>query len=194
MKCQILLSALAIAVVFAVSSTAEAGMFGRLSHIRSCTPCGEIQVCEPCHEVVAKPCEPVCEPICEPCQPCGDCAHVRPFRPISRFVSAIRERIALRRHNWHDCNPCAEVACEPCGEIAVVASPCNEVVCDPCEPSCDDLCARPGFFARLKSRLAALRPIHHGGCEPCQPACEPCQPVCEPCQPATPCIPCVPHK
>lgn len=188
MKSRILLSALAIAVVFAVSSTVEAGMFGRISHIRSCTPCGEVQICEPCHEVVATP----CEPICEPCQPCGDCTHAKPFRPISRFVTAIRERIALRRHHLHDCNPCGEVACEPCGEVAVVAQPCQEVVCEPCEPSCDDLCAKPRFFARLKSRLAALRPIHHG-CEPCQPVCE-VAPPCEPCQPVTPCIPCVPQK
>ncbi|MDR2171424.1 MAG: hypothetical protein LBP59_14875 [Planctomycetaceae bacterium] len=182
MKIRIVLSALTIAALFAISSTAEAGMFGRLSHFRSCAPCGEVQVCEPC-EVVAAPCETVCEP----CVPCGDCHSVRPFRPISRFVAAIRERIALHHH---DCNPCDEIACEPCGEVAV-AAPC-EVVCQPCEPTCEDACIRPGFFARLKSRLAALRPIHHG-CEPCQPVCE-IQPACEPCQPVTPCIPCVPSK
>ncbi|MDR1290553.1 MAG: hypothetical protein LBK06_05070 [Planctomycetaceae bacterium] len=179
MKSRIFLSALAIAVVFAVSSTAEAGMFGRLSHFRSCAPCAEVQVCEPC-EVVAAPCEPICEPICEPCQPCG----VRQFRPISRFVAAVRSRIALRHHPLNDCNPCGEVVCEPCEVI----QPCHEVVCDPCQP-CDDICARPGFFARLRSRLASLRPVHYG-CEPCQPVCE-VAPACEPCQPITsPCLPC----
>jgi hypothetical protein len=100
-------------------------------------------------------------------------------------VAAVRERIALRHHPLHDCSPCGEIACEPCVEI--VAQPCQEVACEPCQP-CDDICARPGFFSRLRSRLAALRPIRHYGCEPCQPICE-VEPACEPCQPI-PCVPC----
>ncbi|MDR2346996.1 MAG: hypothetical protein LBE18_13125 [Planctomycetaceae bacterium] len=186
MKSKIVLSVLTLAIVFAVSCTVEAGMFGRLSHFRSCAPCGEAQVCEPCNTAVALP----CEPICEPCQPCGDCRPIRPFRPISRFVNAIRERIVLHRHQLHDCDPCGEVVCEPCEVVAV----------EPCEPLCDDSCVRPGFFSRLRSRLAKLRPACYDcnpcepACEPCQPVCEPCQPICEPCPPATPCIPCVPQK
>ncbi|MDR0392082.1 MAG: hypothetical protein LBH59_09255 [Planctomycetaceae bacterium] len=217
MKCRIVLSVLAVAVVLAVSSTVEAGMFGRLSHFRSCAPCGEVQACEPCREVVCQPCEPICEPcqpcqpcepICEPCQPFGARHSVRPFRPISRFVSAMRERIVLRQHRFNDCAPCGEVVCSPC-EVAAcepVCEPCREVVCQPCEvvcqpcevacqpcePSCELPCVRPGFFARLKSRLATLRPAAYHNCNPCQPVCE-VEPVCEPCQPIAPCIPCVPR-
>jgi hypothetical protein len=97
----------------------------------------------------------------------------------------------LRRHQLHDCTPCGEIVCEPCREV-VVAEPCREVVCQPCEPLCEDTCVRPGFFARLRGKLAALRATHNS-CDPCQPVCE-VEPACEPCQPVTPCIPCVPQK
>ncbi|MDR0392017.1 MAG: hypothetical protein LBH59_08930 [Planctomycetaceae bacterium] len=193
MKCRIILSVLAVAVVLVVSSTVEAGMFGRLSHFRSCAPCGEVQACEPCREVVCQPCQPICEPVCDPCEPCGNRYSVRPFRPISRFVSVLRERLTLR-HHFNDCSPCGEIACQPCEQCQpceVACQPC-EVACQPCEPSCETPCFRPGFFARLRSRLAALRPAFHHSCDPCQPVCE-IEQACEPCQPI-PCVPCVPQK
>jgi hypothetical protein len=172
MKLRFLLSVITIALAVTISTTAEAGMFGRFAHYRGCVPCAEVQACEPCVEVAPV----VCEPICAPCEAaCGDCQPVRPFRPISRFFAALKSRLASHR----DCDPCGEVvAVEPCEPIC---EPCQPI-CEPCEPYA---APRIGFLTRLKLRLAARCA---SSCEPCQPVCE-TTPVCEPCKPVVPCVP-----
>ncbi|MDR2116363.1 MAG: hypothetical protein LBP87_08275 [Planctomycetaceae bacterium] len=168
MKRQILLSVLAAIAIFAVTTTVEAGMFGRLHVLRGCDPCEPV-ACEPCESVTEPPvCEP-CEPICEPCaDPCG---HV-PFRPFGGFFLNLKAKLAA-----HACGPECAPECQPC-----------EPICEPCEPICDP-CADPcghapflpfgGFFLGLKAKLAA-----HHSCNPCEEvSCQPCEPVIEPCQP-----------
>ena len=168
MKRHVLLSFVVAAVLFAVSSTsAHAGMFGRLGVFhRGCSPC-EPAACQPC-EAACQPCEVAA---CDPCEPacCGTVCHPRPFK---NFIARLKAKCVVRKAC---CSPC-EPACEPC----------EPVCCEPCEPVCDagcDPCHRPfaGFFANLRAKFAAR---HCNACGPCEPACSPCEPICEPCKPA----------
>jgi hypothetical protein len=161
MKSHLLLTACAVAVIFAATATAEAGLFGRLSVV--CSPC-EPTACQPCEQAAAAPCDPACDP-------CGDTVCSRPFLPFGGFFLNLQAKLAALRTY----TPCAEVAaCEPCGEAAA---------CDPCEAACDaTVCSAPflpfnGFFLNLKARLAAgLHPCTVSDCTPCEPACDPCNP------------------
>ncbi len=173
MKRQVLLSVLAAIAIFAVTTTAQAGMFGRLSAIRGCTPCepacAEV-ACDPCEEVAAAPCDTACNPCELACDPCGK----RPFRPFGGFFANLKNRAA--------CSPC-DVACDPC-EAAAACDPCAEAVCDPCEVACDPCGSGPclpfnGFFLNLKNKLSCK----FARCNPCGVECDPCEPVCDPCNP-----------
>lgn len=171
MKRQVILSLVAAAILFAVSSTqAHAGMFGRLGHVfhRGCGPCAP--ACEPC-EQTSEPCPPACLP----CEPGCDVACDAPCRPFNGFFARMKAKWAARHCNA--CGPC-EPACDPC---EAACEPC-EPACDPCAPGCDVGCApcRPfaGFVAKWKAFWATKR------CNPCNPCdpCDPCEPACEPCQ------------
>lgn len=183
MKRQVVLSVLAAVALFAVSTTAEAGLFGRLHTIRGCTPC------EPACEVVCEPCEPIacepCEPICAPCEPsCFDDGCNKPFRPFGGLFAGLKAKLTPS----YGCVPACEPVCE---------QPCEPVVCEPCEPACAPCGRGPflpfnGFFLNLKAKLAAHMTPCSVGCNPCEPiGCEPCEPVaCEPCEPIA-CEPCM---
>jgi len=156
-------------IIFAAATSAEAGIFGRLSVVwNGCNPCEPV-ACQPCEPIACQPCPPVvCQP--EPCNPCFDACGPRPFRPFGGFFANAKARLAAVHCGPVGCDPCEPVACQPC-----------EPVCDPCA-ACNP-CATPflpfnGFFLNLKARLAATH------CGPCVPiGCEPCEPVCEPCHP-----------
>jgi len=175
MKHNFLLSALTAIVFFAVTTTADAGIFGRLSVVwNGCSPC-EPAACQPCEPVACQPCEPIvcqpCEPICDPCEPlCGDCGY-RPFRPFGGFFVNLKAKLAAA-HCAPGCDPCEPVACQPCEPVA--CEPC-EPVCDPCDPCGSGFVARPfgGFFAGLKAKLLASH-CCDAGCDPCEPVCDPC--------------------
>lgn len=104
--------------------------------------------CEPA-ACVAPACEPNC---CEPC-----------CRPS--LLDRLHGRLACLKADL--CQPaCCEPACAP----AACEPACAPAACEPaCEPACDP-CCRPGLFARLKGRLASLRP--NACCDPCAPACD----------------------
>lgn len=170
MKRQVLLSLVAAAVIFAVSSTsAHAGMFGRLGHVfhRGCGPC--TPACEPC-QPACDPCEQACGPCDTACDTGCGAGYCRPFRPFGGFFVRLKARMAYKHCN--PCGPC-ESACEPCEPAC---EPCQPA-CDPCEAACDPCgatCARPfrpfgGFFAKWKYRTKC------GDCSPCGP-CDPCDP------------------
>ncbi|MDR3181538.1 MAG: hypothetical protein LBT89_01230 [Planctomycetaceae bacterium] len=157
MKSHFLLSALAVAVIFAATSTVEAGLFGRLSVV--CSPC-EPTACQPCEEAAIAPCDAACDP-------CGDVCG-RPFLPFGGFFLNLKAKLATLKA----CTPCDVAACDPCEAAA----------CDPCEAACEPVCVGPilpfnGFFLNLKARLAAgLHPCTISECTPCEPACDPCNP------------------
>ena len=161
MKHQMLVSALAVLVVFAATTTADAGIFGRLSTVwHGCAPCEPV-ACQPCEVVACQPCEVVacqpCEVVCNPCA-CCDSRGYRPFRPFGGLFTRLT---AVR---------CAPV-CDPCEPIA--CNPCEVVACDPCEAVCGPRLPFGGFFLNMKARLAAVK---------CAPVCDPCEPVaCDPC-------------
>jgi hypothetical protein len=163
MKHQILLSVLTAIIIFAATTTAEAGIFGRLSVVwNGCNPCEPV-ACQPCEVVACQPCEVVA---CDPCESvCGDLCGYRPFRPFGGLFANMKTKLA--------CQPCEVVACQPCEVVA--CQPCEVVACDPCEAACGPCLPFGGFFMNLKAKLAA----HH-----CAPGCEPCEAVmCEPCHP-----------
>ena len=176
MKHKFLLSALTAIVIFAATTTAEAGIFGRLSTVwNGCNPCEQV-ACQPCEPIACQPCEMICGPcevVCDPCGSCDPCGY-RPFRPFGGFFVNLKARLAVA-HCATGCEPCEQVACQPCEALA----------CDPCEPICNGCapcdgcnpCNGPclpfgGFFLNLKARLAAAH---------CAPGCDPCEPVCDPC-------------
>lgn len=177
MKRQVILSVLAAIAIFAVTTTAQAGMFGRLSVIRGCTPCEpactEVE-CDPCEK--AAPCEVACDPCEVACDPCGR----RPFRPFGGFFANLKHRTA--------CGPCAPQCdpCEPACDSEPACDPCKEVACDPCgcnSGGCNGPCLPfNGFFLNLKNKLsykfASCKAGCNVGCDPCEPACDPCNP-CE---------------
>jgi len=185
MKHKIVVSMLTAIVVFAASTTADAGIFGRLSVVwNGCNPC-EPAACQPCERVACQPCEPIacqpCQPIaCQPCEaacdPCASCCDLgcRPFRPFGGFFANMKARLAAA--HCGDCNPCDQAACAPCEPIA--CQPCEVVACDPCEAACCDPCGlkpfRPfgGLLAHLKAKMAVQ--CCDAGCDPCAPVCDPC--------------------
>jgi hypothetical protein len=164
MKRQVLLSVLAAIAIFAVTTTAEAGMFGRLHVLRGCAPC-EPAACEPCEPVVCEPCESVCEP-------CADlCGGHAPFRPFGGFFLNLKAKLAAHHACAPECQPCEPIAepCEPC------ATPCESCA----GPYRGQFLPFGGFFLGLKAKLAA-----HHSCNPCEEvSCQPCEPVADPCQP-----------
>ena len=174
MKHRIFMSALAVLVVFAATTTAQAGIFGRLSTVwHGCNPCEPV-ACQPCEQaacepVACKPCEvaSACDPCAACCDPCGN----RPFRPFGGFFANISARLAAT-HCDAGCNACEPVACQPC-EVAA-CQPC-EAACDPCgDAACGPCLPFNGFFLNLKARLSA---VHCGAasCDPCEPVqCDPC--------------------
>lgn len=166
MKHKIVLSMLTAIIIFAATTSAEAGIFGRLSVVwNGCNPC-EPAACQPCEPIACKPCEPtVCQP--NPCDVACEPCCVRPFRPFCGLLANAKARLASLHCCPCGCEPCEQVACQPC-----------EQACDPCD-ACHS-CAAPclpfnGFFLNLKAKLAASH------C--CAPGCAPCEPVCEPCHP-----------
>ena len=152
MKHKLVVSMLTAIVIFAATTVAEAGIFGRLSVVwNGCNPCEQV-ACQPCEPIACQPCEPACDP-------CGSPCGIVPCRPFGGFFANVKSRLASVC-TPSCCNPCEPVACEPC-----------EPICDPCGG-----CAAPfrpfgGFFQCLKSKLAF----------PCVNACNPCEPVCDPC-------------
>ena len=174
MKHKIVLSVLAAIVIFAATTSAEAGIFGRLSVVwNGCSPCEPVacQPCEPiaCEPVACQPCPPVaclpCPPVA-PCEPCG--VGCRPFRPLGGFFANAKARLAALH-----CSPCEPIACQPCEPI--VCQPCEPIACNPCDVACGPRLPFNGFFLNLKARMAAA-------CTPCTPiSCAPCEPICEPC-------------
>ena len=164
MKHKFLLSTLTAIIVFAVATTAEAGIFGRLSTVwNGCNPCEQV-ACTPCEPLACQPCEPACDP-CEVV--CSDYGY-RPFRPFGGFLANVRARLTAATQCGTDCTPCEAAACTPC---EAACTPCD-AACDPCEPVCGDL-GRPfrplrGFFANLGSRLTP------SDCSPCDAICSPC--------------------
>ena len=160
---------LAAIVILAATTTAEAGIFGRLSVVwNGCNPCEPI-ACQPCEPIACQPCEPIacqpCEPVCAPCDPCG--VGYRPFRPFGGFFMNLKAKFAVA-HCAPGCDPCVPVACNPCEPIA--CNPC-EPICDPCGVPAPRFLPFGGLFAGLKARHAFA----------CAPGCDPCEPVCDPC-------------
>jgi hypothetical protein len=170
MRHQILLSALTAIVIFAATTTAEAGIFGRLSTVWSgCNPC-EPAACQPCEVVACQPCEPACqpcEPMCDPCEVvCGDFGTHRSFRPLGGLFANMKAKLASS-----SCDPCEAAGCQPCEIVA--CAPC-EPMCDPCESACGTRAPFSGFFTNLKAKLTAKR---------CDTGCDPCEAVgCDPCE------------
>ena len=181
MKRRVLMSMLAVALVFAVSTqmTQASGFGFRLFAKNACSPCEA--ACEPCAPAACVPCAPACEPACDDC--CGAPA----CRPFAGFRAKFRCHLdSLRARCATPCAaPCA-TACEP-----VVCAPCEPVVAA-CEPTCGDCCdpcdscCRPTFrpFAKLRDRLASLQFCGCGcGCgSPCATPCDAVSPACMPCQ------------
>ena len=170
MKHKFLLSTLTAIIVFAATTTAEAGIFGRLSVVwNGCNPCEPV-ACQPCEAVACQPCEVVA---CDPCDPCGIPGGFRPFRPFGGFFANL---FAPMQCGPVGCDPCEPVACTPCE--AVACQPCEVVACDPCEPACGPFIGRTvfrpfgGFFANIGARLAT--PCCAVSCNPCEPVCDPC--------------------
>jgi len=165
MKHRIFVSALAVLVVLAATTTAEAGIFGRLSTVwHGCAPCEPV-ACQPCEPIACSPCEVV---VCNPCEVvCDPCGHggFRPFRPFGGLFT----RLAAVKCA-PVCDPCEPVACTPCEVVA--CDPC-EPVCDPCAVSCGPRLPFGGFFLNLKAKFA----VKHQ----CVTSCDPCEPVCDPC-------------
>jgi len=170
MKHRFLLSTLTAIIVFAATTTAEAGIFGRLSVVwNGCNPCEPV-ACTPCEPLACQPCEPIacdpCEPVCDPCGLACDYGY-RPFRPFGGFFVGLKAKLAASHCGPVGCDPCEAVACDPCAVVE----------CDPCAVACDYGHApfRPfgGFFANLGTRLAAT-PCCEVGCDPCEPVCDPC--------------------
>ena len=157
MKHQFFLSALTALIVFAAASTAEAGIFGRLSVVwNGCNPCEPV-ACQPCEPIACNPCDVVA---CDPCAVACDFG-ARPVRPFGGFFANAKARLATVR--------CAPVGCEPCEPVA-----CEPVACDPCDP-CATGCAPVrapfgGFFRNLFTPRGCVV-----SCDPCEPvACDPC--------------------
>ena len=154
-------------VIFAATTSAEAGIFGRLSLVwHGCAPC-EPAACQPCEVVACDPCEAIC----------GDLCGYRPFRPFGGLFANLKAKLATAH-----CDPCGEVACQACEPIAcqpcevVACQPCEVIACDPCEAVCGPRLPFNGFFLNLKAKLAAAHcaPM---GCDPCEPVqCDPCDP------------------
>lgn len=190
MKHQLIVSTLAALVVFAATTTAQAGIFGRLSTVwHGCNPC-EPAACQPCEPIACQPCEVVacdpCEPVCDPCEPmcdpCGTPCAYRPFRPFGGFFARLAGGPVACAVPCGDvaCQPCEVVACDPCEPVCEpMCDPC-EVVCDPCGAPCGPFLPFNGFFMNLRARLATPCAV---GCVPCEPvACDPCEPIaCDPC-------------
>jgi|GEM_PF-1758569 len=165
MKHKFLLSALTALIVFAATTTAEAGIFGRLSVVwNGCNPCEPV-ACMPCEAVACNPCDVVaCNP-CDviACDPCGHGFAPRPFRPFGGFFLNAKARLA---------SSCAPLSCDPCEPVA--SNPCDVVACDPCDPCGTGFAPRlpfNGFFRNLFATKAG-----------CYTACDPCEAVaCDPC-------------
>ncbi|MCL2709457.1 MAG: hypothetical protein FWE95_01130 [Planctomycetaceae bacterium] len=182
MKHKLLLSTLTAIIVFAATTTADAGIFGRLSVVwNGCNPCEPV-ACQPCEPIACMPCEPICDPCvvvaCDPCDPCGSFGYHKPFRPFGGFFANL---FAAKHACGVGCDPCEPIGCLPCEPIACqpcepVCDPCVVVACDPCDP-CGSFGYKPfrpfgGFFANMFAPK-------YGGC--CDVGCDPCEPVCEPC-------------
>jgi hypothetical protein len=163
MKHNFLLSALAAIVIFAAATTAEAGIFGRLSTVwNGCNPCEQVAACQPCEPIAEVACNPCDVVACDPCA--SDCG-LRPFRPLGGLFVNLKAKLAT---------PCCATECNPCE--AVAAQPC-EPVCDPCAADCDPCGSHMfspfgGLFANLGAKLGS--PCGAAGCEACEPVCEPC--------------------
>ncbi len=184
MKRHVILSVLAAVAIFAVTSNANAGMFGRLHG--GCGPC-EPACVAPCEPACA-PCEVACAPVCaEPC--CGVPTCNGPFRPFGGFFMNMKNKLMVKR-----CSPCAP--CEPacCAPCEPACAPCEVACAAPCEPACDPCgscspCHGPfrpfgGFFVnaweKAKFKFHSFKSC--GTCGPCEPiCCDPCTPVCDPC-------------
>jgi len=183
MKHKLLLSTLTAIIILAATTTAEAGIFGRLSVVwNGCNPCLPV-ACMPCEPIMCGPCEPI---LCDPCAPiCGPFIGRPVFRPFGGFFANLGARITAVHCGPMMCGP----ICDPC--VPVACNPCEPVACNPCEPVCGPFIGRPvfrpfgGFFSNLGARITA---VHCGPiCDPCIPAgvmCDPCAPVmCDPCAP-----------
>ena len=168
MRHSFLLSLLTAIIIFAATTSAEAGIFGRLSVVwNGCNPC-EQAACQPCEPIACQPCEVVaaaCNPCDVACDPCNMACDYRPFRPFGGLFANLKARAAANCATG--CEPCEMVACQPCEVVA----------CDPCDP-CGAGFHQPfrpfgGLFSNLKAKLAASA---------CAPGCDPCEPVaCDPC-------------
>ena len=173
MKHKFLLSVLTAIVFLAATTTADAGIFGRLSTVwNGCNPCLPV-ACMPCEPVACNPCDAICW------DPCGPFV-ARPFRPFGGLFANMGARLAAARM----CDPCGPIVCDPCAPV--VCNPCDPVACDPCAPICGPGVRLPfnGFFLNLGSRFSARG---------CAIACDPCAPiVCNPCDPIA-CDPCAPR-
>ena len=176
MKHKFLLSALTAIIVFAATTTAEAGIFGRLSVVwNGCSPCEPV-ACTPCEPVACDPCAVVeCDPCANTCCDYG----CRPFRPFGGLFANMKAKLAASHCcGPADCGACEPVACVPCEPVA--CDPCAVVECDPCAVACGDCAFRPfrpfgGFFANLGARLTATTACCAvDGCNPCDPVCDPC--------------------
>ena len=176
MKHKFLLSALTAIIVLVATTTAEAGIFGRLSVVwNGCNPCEPV-ACTPCEAVACDPCAVVeCDPCADVCSDYG----YRPFRPFGGLFANMKARLVAVKCAPMDCDPCEPVACTPCE--AVACQPCEAIACDPCEAVCDPCGSRPmlfrpfgGLFANLGARLAATPCCAAENCSPCDPACDPC--------------------
>ena len=162
MKYKIVLPMLAAIVIFAATTNAEAGIFGRLSVVwNGCNPCEQAAACNPCEPITCNPCESIFDNGCfDACGP-----NVRPFRPLNGVLTNLRARLASARCAPADCNPCEAVCVAPC-----------ESACDPCDPisvSCNPRSPFAGLFQNLRSRMASAR-CATADCNPCGPIVEPC--------------------
>ena len=169
MKHKFLLSALTALIIFAASTTAEAGIFGRLSVVwNGCNPCEPV-ACTPCEPIACDPCAVV------ECDPCAVTSCYTPFRPFGGLFANLKARVAAHSCGPVGCNACDPVACAPCEPIA--CDPCAVVECDPCAVTSCHVPFRPfgGFFANLGARLTATTACCAvDGCGPCDQICEPC--------------------
>jgi hypothetical protein len=164
---QLVVSSLAVLFVLAATTSAQAGIFGRLSTVwNGCNPCVPVE-CMPCEPIACDPCVPVA---CDPCNGFVGRPFV-PFRPFGGLFANLGARFSMVHCGPVLCDPCEPVACNPC-----------EPVCDPCAVVCGPSFPLPfnGFFLNLRSRLAF-------GAFHCGPAmCDPCTPVtCDPCAPCS---------
>jgi len=161
MKYKVVLPMLTAIVIFAATTSAEAGIFGRLSVVwNGCNPCEPV-ACTPCEPIACNPCEAIVNDGCyDACAPGG-----RPFRPLAGLLSNMKARMAAGR-----CAP----GCDPCEPVA--AAPCEPIACDPCDPitvSCSPRAPFAGLFQNLRAKLATPRGCITD-CDPCGPSVDPC--------------------